>query len=39
MINGLGELETRVRTLEDAYAMRNLKARYAGLPDERKPKG
>jgi len=39
MIDGLTELEIRVQTLEDAYAIRNLKAIYTGLPDERKPKG
>ena len=39
MIDGLTELQIKVQTLEDAYSIRNLKARYTGLPDERRPKG
>ena len=34
LISRLEELETRVRTLEDTDAIRNLKSRYAELCDD-----
>ena len=34
LISRLEELESRVRTLEDTDAIRNLKARYAELCDD-----
>ena len=34
-LNRLDRMERRLRTLEDAEAIRNLKARYAALCDDR----